>query len=85
MKIQVQTFGAFRQFGNNIELEIEINSKVKDIRKVLIDAIKHHDAKFDIEGLVLSSKFANDTQLLEETDVLKVGSVVTILPPVSGG
>ncbi|MBL1418973.1 MAG: MoaD/ThiS family protein [Alphaproteobacteria bacterium] len=85
MQITLQTFGAFRQFGQNIALELSADAKVADIRAPLIAALAEFSASFDIAGLVDSSRFATETEILAEDVVLKSGSLITILPPVSGG
>lgn len=85
MHITLQTFGAFRQFGQNIPLELSDEAKVADLRKPLIAALTEFNASFDIAGLVESSRFATETEILEEDAILQNGCLITILPPVSGG
>lgn len=85
MQITLQTFGAFRQFGQNIALELSEDAKVADIRPPLILALAEFSASFDIAGLVDSSRFATETEILEEDAMLQSGTLITILPPVSGG
>lgn len=85
MQITLQTFGAFRQFGRNIELDLNDNAKVADLRIPLVTALAEFSAKFDIAGLVASSRFATETEILDEDVALFDGNLITILPPVSGG
>lgn len=85
MQITIQTFGAFRQFGRKIPLELANEASVADIRAVLTQAIGSQEASFDIAGLIESSKFATDSAILEEDAPLQAGVLITILPPVSGG
>ncbi|PCI87038.1 MAG: hypothetical protein COB24_07605 [Hyphomicrobiales bacterium] len=85
MHITLQTFGAFRQFGQNIRLELSDDAKVADLRSPLIAALAEFGANFDIAGLVGSSRFATETEILEEDAILHNGNLITILPPVSGG
>lgn len=85
MQITIQTFGAFRQFGRHIKLELNEPAIVGDLRAPLITALADFTANFDIAGLVESSRFATETQVLEENTALTADSLITILPPVSGG
>ncbi|MCJ8323442.1 MAG: MoaD/ThiS family protein [Rhizobiales bacterium] len=85
MNITIQTFGAFRQFGRNIDLELNAGACVSDIRQPLNAALNQYVAKFDIAGLIESSRFATDVEILSEDAILAAGSTITILPPVSGG
>lgn len=85
MQITLQTFGAFRQFGQNIPLELSDDAKVADLRAPLTLALAEFSANFDIAGLVESSRFATETEILEENAILQNGTLITILPPVSGG
>lgn len=85
MQITIQTFGAFRQFGRRIPLDLNEAAIVADIRIPLIVALAEFAASFDIAGLVESSRFASETEVLEEDKKLTAGELITILPPVSGG
>lgn len=85
MQITIQTFGAFRQFGRKIPLQLAENAKVGDLRAPLVSALAEFTASFDIAGLVESSRFATETEILEEDTILLADSLITILPPVSGG
>lgn len=85
MNITIQTFGAFRQFGRNIIIELNDGACVSDIRQPLNLALKDNVAKFDIAGLIESSRFATEIEILSEDAIIAAGSVITILPPVSGG
>ena len=85
MQITLQTFGAFRQFGQDLKLELADNAIVADIRRPLVQALAEFSANFDIPGLVESSRFATETEILEEDAHLSDASIITILPPVSGG
>lgn len=85
MQITIQTFGAFRQFGREILLNVGDDALVADLRTPLVAALSNQQASFDIEGLIDSSRFATEVEILEENAALKAGSLITILPPVSGG
>lgn len=85
MQITIQTFGAFRQFGRDIKLELGDNACVADIRAPLANALADQKATFDIAGLIDSSRFATEIEILDEDAALSDGALITILPPVSGG
>lgn len=85
MQITIQTFGAFRQFGRNIGITLVDNACVADIREPLALALAEQEAKFDIAGLIDSSRFATDVEILDEDTLLTEAALITILPPVSGG
>lgn len=85
MQITIQTFGAFRQFGRKIVLELSDGATIADIRAPLVAALAENTASFDIAGLVESSRFANEVEILAEDFELSENALITILPPVSGG
>lgn len=85
MKIVIQTFGAFRQFGRTINIELGEGAMVSDIRLPLSQVLTGKEVGFDVAGLIESSRFATETIILEEDAILTVGELITILPPVSGG
>lgn len=85
MRITIQTFGAFRQFGRKIIIELGEGAMVSDIRAPLAQALAGKEASFDIAGLIESSRFATEVIILDEDAILTEGELITILPPVSGG
>ncbi len=85
MEITIQCFGAFRPFGEYISLRIEEGYTVSDMRKVLLDRLNQIDASFNKPGLLDSSRFATETDILQESTPLKDGMSIAIIPPVSGG
>lgn len=79
MQITLELFGAFRPFGDSLTLNLPENGRVSDIRPILKQRI---DAK---PGLIDSSRFATDTEILMEDHFLQDGARLAILPPVAGG
>lgn len=85
MKITLQCFGAFRPFGENITLSLPEKAVVSDIRAALLLRIKEKDNSFNKVGLIDSSRFATETDILPENTSLSDGMRIAIIPPVSGG
>lgn len=85
MKVKLQLFGAFRKYGNEINIDLPLGSIVSDLRPKLLDIISDDDKAFDTKSLIDTSRFANDEEVLEESSVINDNDVLAILPPVSGG
>ncbi len=79
MEISLQLFGAYRSFGSRLTLMVPENGTVADLRTALKSAISVK------AGLVDSSRFATDDEILTEDAVLQDGSLLAVIPPVSGG
>ncbi len=85
MEITIQCFGAFRPFGEQIILSVAEGTSLCAMRKVLLDKLKQIDDSFDKPGLLDSSRFATETEILQESTPLQDGMRIAIIPPVSGG
>ena len=81
MKITLQLFGAFKEFGENLELILADNAMVSDIRMALNQKLSEHNK----DSLITSFRFATETEILSEDTALKDGATITIIPPVAGG
>lgn len=79
MKITLQLFGAFRPFGDQIELTLPAGANVAQIRPALTAEMPQ------MESVIHSSRFATETDILPETAPLNDGAMLAIIPPVSGG
>ena len=85
MQITIQCFGVFRPFGEQINLAVTEGTTISDMRKALLDKLRQVDPTFNMPGLVESSRFATETEILPESTSLKDGMNIAIIPPVSGG
>ncbi len=85
MEITLQLFGAFRAFGEQLTLSLPEGAIISDIRKTLIKKLNELDSSFDKLSLIDSSRFATETEILNEDTTLENGSIITIIPPVAGG
>ena len=79
MQITIQLFGAFRPYGEQLELTLPDGATVADIRSAIL-------AKIDTpQALLDSSRFATETEVLADNSPLKDGETYAIIPPVAGG
>lgn len=85
MQITLQLFGGFRPLGTQLELCLPEDATVSDIPKALTQKIAELDSSFTKQALVKVSRFATETELLNENDLLNDGATIAIIPPVAGG
>lgn len=76
--INMKFFGAFRKFGESLDLSVPMGSSIKLIKICLQD-------KLDGEGLVNDSVLASETAILRDNDIINNNTNLSILPPVCGG
>ena len=89
MKIQIELFWASRDFSdqNFIELDIEHNSTIKDIRNKIIEYL---DAKFkgneNFKKIVKSSAFCSENNnIVSDNYKITSNEKIAIIPPIGGG
>lgn len=80
MKITIQYFGAFRQFGKEITFNIDESVSSLDVKAMLITHLGD-EHKF----LVEDSALANDREILDQDAIFSNDMILSILPPVCGG
>lgn len=80
MKIKTLFFGITSDLVNASELEIEVdeNSSVENFKSILKD-------EFSSLRKINSYAIAVNEEYAENETLLKVGDVVAVIPPVSGG
>lgn len=76
--IQVRLFGAFRNHQQELNLEIEPEATVQDLKKIL-------SRHFDDQNLVQASALADEKQILLPEELIGSRTWLAILPPVCGG
>jgi molybdopterin converting factor small subunit len=95
-EVKIRLFGAFRNLRPQQEPELEISITNET---VTVSQFKEHlaaklrdslatapeQSSFDLIGLLQKSAIANDTAFLLETDHVRAGDRLALLPPVSGG
>ena len=89
MKIQIELFGASRDFSdqNFIELDIEHNSTIKDIRNKIVEFL---DKKFkgneNFKNIVNSSAFCSENNnIVSDNYKITSNQKIAIIPPIGGG
>ena len=89
MKIQIELFGASRDFSdqNFIELDIEHNSTIKDIRNKIVEFL---DKKFkgneNFKNIVNSSAFCSENNnIVSDNYKITSNEKIAIIPPNGGG
>jgi molybdopterin converting factor small subunit len=85
MEITLQLFGAFRPLGQGMCFCLKADAKLSDLRIAFAQKLAESDAIANAETLLASSRFASDTQILNEDMQLQNGAKIAIIPPVAGG
>ena len=88
MKIQIELFGASRDFCDKsyLEFSIENNSTIKDIRKKIIDyLINNFDGNENFIKIVNSSVFCSKDIIISDNYKITNNEKIAIIPPIGGG
>ena len=89
MKIQIELFGASRDFSDNnfLEFDIENNSTIKDIRNELINYLdKKFSGNESYKKIVNSSAFCSENNnIVSDNYKIKNNEKIAIIPPIGGG
>ena len=89
MKVKIELFGASRDFSshNSLDLNLNNNSTIKDIRNELINYL---DEKFNgnegYKKIVNSSAFCSENNnIVSDNYKIKNNEKIAIIPPTGGG
>ena len=89
MKVKIELFGASRDFSNHNSLDLNLNnnSTIKDIRNELINYL---DEKFNgnegYKKIVNSSTFCSENNnIVSDNYKIKNNEKIAIIPPIGGG
>ena len=89
MKVKIELFGASRDFSshNSLDLNLNNNSTIKDIRNELINYL---DKKFNgnegYKKIVNSSAFCSENNnIVSDNYKIKNNEKIAIIPPIGGG
>ena len=89
MKVIIELFGASRDFSshNSLDLNLNNNSTIKDIRNELINYL---DEKFNgnegYKKIVNSSAFCSENNnIVSDNYKIKNNEKIAIIPPIGGG
>ena len=89
MKVKIELFGASRDFSdqNLIELDIEKNSSIKNVR---VKIINYLDKKFkgneNFKKIVKLSSFCSENNnIVDDNYKINDNEKIAIIPPIGGG
>ena len=89
MKIQIELFGASRDFSdqNFLEFDIENNSTIKDIRNKIIEYLdKNFKGNKNFKKIVNSSAFCSKSNnIVSDNYKITSNEKIAIIPPIGGG
>lgn len=89
MNIKIELFGAARDFSkqNILELNIENNSSLKDIRAKMIEYIKKNFDNNENYIKIINSSAFSSTENIIISDNYKItnNEKIAIIPPIGGG
>ena len=89
MNIKIELFGAARDFGkqNILELNIENNSSLKDIRAKMIEYIKKNFGNNENYIKIINSSAFSSKENIIISDNYKItnNEKIAIIPPIGGG
>tara|TARA_B100001027_G_scaffold198525_1_gene156682 strand:+ start:1868 stop:2137 length:270 start_codon:yes stop_codon:yes gene_type:complete len=89
MNIKIELFGAARDFSkqNILELNIENNSSLKDIRAKMIEYIKKNfDNNENYIKIINSSAFSSkENIIISDNYKITNNEKIAIIPPIGGG
>ncbi len=89
MKIQLELFGASKDFSKNDFLEFNFNEKssIKDLRKQIIDYIdKNFEGNKNFKKIVETSTFCSeDNNIISDNYKITKDQKIGIIPPIGGG
>ena len=89
MKIQLELFGASKDFSKNDVLEFNFNEKssIKDLRKQIIDYIdKNFEGNKNFKKIVETSAFCSeDNNIISDNYKITKDQKIGIIPPIGGG
>ena len=89
MNIKIELFGAAREFSkqNILELNIENNSSLKDIRAKMIEYIKKNfDNNENYIKIINSSAFSSkENIIISDNYKITNNEKIAIIPPIGGG
>ncbi len=86
MRIELQLYGAFRDFtgGDSLALELPEDTRVADLRNQLQAHGEAHWPEF-AQALLRRSVFASEIAVLRDFENVPQDGRIAVLPPVSGG
>lgn len=78
--LHIQLFGAFREYGESVELTVPEGSGAQVVRDALAQELGMSD-----KSLITDSALASENSVLDEQAIFEQDAKLAILPPVCGG
>ena len=89
MKIEIELFGASRDFSNQNSLKFDVseNSTIKDIKKKILDYLdKNFNGNENYKKIVNSSAFCSEeNNIVSDNYKITNNEKISIIPPIGGG
>ena len=89
MKIEIELFGASRDFSdqNSLKLEVNENSTIRDIRVEMINYLdQNFNGNENFKKIVNSSAFcAENNNIVSDNYKITKNEKIAIIPPIGGG
>ena len=89
MKVQIELFGASRDFSNqnSLHFDLDQNSTINDVRKKLIDYLDNNfNGNENYKKIVKSSAFCSeDNNIVSDNYKITKNEKIAIIPPIGGG
>ena len=89
MKVEIELFGASRDFSkqNPLNFEVDNNSTIKDIRNKIIDYLdKKFNGNESYKKIVNSSAFCSgENNIISDNYKITNNEKIAIIPPIGGG
>ena len=89
MKIEIELFGASRDFSyqNSLKLEVNENSTIKDIKKKILDYLdKNFNGNENFKKIVNTSAFCSkNNNIISDNYKITKNEKIAIIPPIGGG
>ncbi|MBT7573934.1 MAG: molybdopterin biosynthesis protein MoeD [Flavobacteriaceae bacterium] len=89
MKVKIELFGASRDFSshNSLDLNLNNNSTIKDIRNELINYLEEKfNGNEGYKKIVNSSAFCSENNnIVSDNYKIKNNEKIAIIPPIGGG
>ena len=88
MKVIIELFGASRDFSdqNLLELDIESNSTIKDVRNKILNYLDiNFKGNENFIKIVNSSAFCSNDNIISDNYKITNNEKIGIIPPIGGG
>ena len=88
MKVTIELFGASRDFSikNSLELNIENNSTIKDVRDKMLDYLDlNFKGNENFIKIINSSVFCSKDNIISDNYKITNHEKIAIIPPIGGG